>query len=247
MIDMKTETFMHNLERLFKAKPFQSLIHDESFKDMLFQRYGITLGRNSGVGLMYSDGPDDKLKPEEVLEKFSRLEQKRSIHLQRLTTTEIKSRKSNTDIPRSKSYTEYWSGNDSINTQDSDVLNVSHGGGFRFLKLILSGHHEGYRLEHQDARGIQVHPYSHDYSRLRYYGNYSRVGFDTPAVITFDIEAKYLDGQPNAYEAGVRSEFLEHASNFVLENRITGETIRAATLPDLRSELKKRSSRIGNL
>lgn len=241
MLNMDANTFLSSIEKLLQQQQVQTLVNNEQFKDMLFQRYSVLMGRHCGLPLMYDNGPDKNFDNKDALNFFIKKEQSRNSILENVED----SKQTNADIPRAKSYSQYWS--NKIQVDDSELYHVSHGGGFRFLKLILIGQHEGYNLEHQQAKGIQVHPNDEPGSRLKYYGKYSRVGFDTPAVLTFDIEAGYLDGQPNGYEAGIRSEFLKHGKNFKLENTTTGEIIEGATLEKLREEIQRNSSGIGAL
>lgn len=242
MLNMTTDAFLSNMEKILRQKKFQILVNDEQFKDMLFQRYTVLMDGHCGLPLMYDNGPDPKLDHEAVLNAFRKKEEERNSILE---NTNKYSKKTNAGIARAKSYSGRWSHTKQIN--DSEIYHISHGGGFRFLKLILLGQHEGCNLEHQQAKGIQVHPNDEPYDRLRYYGKYSRVGFDTPAVLTFDIGVGYLDGQTNMYEAGIRSEFLQHGKNFKLENTTTGEIIEAETLEKLREVIQKNSSGIGLL
>ncbi len=241
MLTMDSDNFLSNMEKLLQQKKFQTLVNDEQFKDMLFQRYVVLNDKNCGLPLMYSNSPDKDFDDKAILDVFKSNEQRRNSIIENVEN----SKQTNADIPRANSYSEYWSHKKQID--DSELYHVSHGGGFRFLKLILLGQHEGYNLEHQRAKGIQVHPNDEPYSRLKYYGNYSRVGFDTPAVLTFDIEVRHLDGQPNAYEAGIRSEFLKHGKNFKFENTTTGEIIEGATLEQLREQIQRSNSGIGVL
>lgn len=242
MLSQDSGTFLKKLEGILETHTsYNSLLHDEFLKDMLYQRYSV-LGVNGGWILNLASFTKDQ-----AMEKFYQREEKRNEALARQNRIPRENELSNNGIARGITYPQYWANNPNINVTDSTRYNVAHGGGYRFLKQFLAGDHIGYKLEHQEARGIQVHPFSKDPSRLRSYANNSKANFDTPAVITFDIEAQYLDSQPNAYEAGIRAELLQHGENFILENCVTGETIKGANLEEIRTSIQKKLSGIGNL
>ena len=247
MIDADTKSFLDDLDTFLTYKSIYLLLHNELFKDMLYQRYQ-QLGWNLAARILDGEKPDElsKLTKEEIIDLFRKTETSLARKRELLASGKLSLPSNNDRIPRRESYPEYWAGNESINTNNGDICHCSHGSGFRYLQNILLGLHHGSKLEHQEAHGIQVHPNDCGLDLLKFYARRSESYFDTPAIITFDIEAQYLDGQPNAYEAGLRCEFLSHASNFKFENVFTGKVIKGESLDKIQAEILKRKIGIGN-
>jgi hypothetical protein len=247
MINADMVSFLEDLDIILTYKPINLLLYDELFKDMLYQRYQELGWNHIAITLRMNNNELSNMTKEEVLNLFrvgeEHLHRKRGL----LASGELSLPIFNEGIPRRESYPDRWAGEKNINTKNDDICHCSHGGGFRYLQRILRGLHPGSELEHQTARGIQVHPHSYPWDKLNFYAKRSLSYFDTPAIITFDIKAEYLDGQPNGYEAGIRHEFFDQASKFKLENTTTGEVIEATDLVKMREEILKRKAGIGDL
>ena len=92
-----------------------------------------------------------------------------------------------------------------------------HGGGKNYLELFLKGQLPGYPLEN-GGLGIQVHPVKDINpetlekleNRVRFYAEKSVVFFDQPAQLVGRIEARFVQGAPNSYEAGIPACHAEH-------------------------------------
>lgn len=150
-------------------------------------------------------------------------------------TKRVKEQKDPASIPRPQSWLEFHS-----LPADQKVF-ASHGGGWLFLQDFILGKKQGYELE-QDGYGIQVHPSKEEdpawvIPRENQYSNQVKKYFDYPAKFKFEIPGQYLDAANNGYEAGLRLEFLDKASNFVLENLETGELIEAKDLKELKEKV----------
>jgi hypothetical protein len=203
------------------------------------------------------------LPTDKVLDVFSNIENTRQEFINEGMTPIPKYNPK--EVKRGKVYIKGWwneqpkFGNDLV--YSNTVCQSVHGGGARLLKLILTGKHPGYDLENSNddgksAKGIQVHPnikhpidsYGEDaVDRSREtYSPRSEYYFDTPSLLFLRIEARYLDSQQRDYEAGIRSEFLEHATDFRLENLVTGEVLQGDTLKDIREAIAKSKIGIGN-
>ena len=218
------------------------------------------LFRETNTRLQYEQ---EVLSTDEALEVFSNLENERQKLINKGETAIPKYDPNK--VERGKVYIKGWwnkqpkFGDDLV--YSNTVCQCIHGGGARLLKLILTGKHPGYNSENANdngkyAKGIQVHPdlkHPADYGEdpidrsKQVYSPRSEYYFDTPSLLFFRIEARYLDAQQNDYEASIRSEFLEHATDFRLENLVTGEVLQGATLKDIREAITKSKIGIGDL
>lgn len=95
-----------------------------------------------------------------------------------------------------------------------DEIIITHGGGFHHINAFLRKVSYGYRLE-QGGIGIQVNPTMATHARCLIYADRSGPSdsLDTPAILLATIKAKFLHRANNSYEAGLRSEHLEHLRN----------------------------------
>jgi hypothetical protein len=118
-------------------------------------------------------------------------------------------RKRKAEMERPAVWEEEWS-------QDPEAwIEISHGGGYYYLQDFLTGKEKGYPLE-RGGLGIQVSPGTSD--RDEYYAlRGAPKHFDLPARLTGKIQAKYLDRANNAYEAGLRPEFVQHLEKVTCE------------------------------
>jgi len=98
-------------------------------------------------------------------------------------------------------------------------VHIIHGGGERFINDVKDGKSQGYRLERGSEKGIQVHPYTDNYSpellRRSTYHAQSKVGpyIDNPAIMRGTIKAKYLYEARNGYEAGLPAKNFKYIKN----------------------------------
>jgi hypothetical protein len=113
----------------------------------------------------------------------------------------------------------YW---EKSHKKDRDVfknsdttIDIFHGGGYYHLVDFLNGA-PGYKLAGFSGFGIQVHPYNEGRSK-HYARTKAADNFDIPCLFRAKIAEKYLDEAPNAYEAGLRAEHVQHLQAVVLE------------------------------
>jgi transcriptional regulator with XRE-family HTH domain len=260
MLDTDKEIFLQDLDILLEKMPINLLMCNELFKDMLYQRYQVVdvsfMDTRALKLLRDTTGiPDSFEQPvlsrQKTLELLSEVEDRRQELLGKgkASISEYDPNKVKRDPP-------YVQGLQNRRPRFEDDLVYSnttcqcvHGGGSRLLRLILTNKHPGNKLEDQEAKGLQVHPYAHKERIKDSVGVYSsrcERYFDTPSLLFFRVEARHLDAQQNIYEAGIRSEFLEHATDFRLENLITGEVLQGDTLKDIREAIAKSKIGIGD-
>lgn len=126
---------------------------------------------------------------------------------------------------------------------ENTKIYASHGGGLMHLQDFILGNKLGYPL-HKGGLGIEVHPCTepgktwmlnneNEYAHAR-----TGLYFDYPARFSCEIAGQYIDAANNGYEGGLRQEFLQHATNFKLENLETGETIEAKNLQEMQEKIK---------
>lgn len=109
-----------------------------------------------------------------------------------------------------------------------EMIKISHGGGLNHINEFLSGRSKGYALE-GPGRGIQVSPV--DLGRDGFYSLRAPKFFDEPAMLHAEIQAKYLDAAPNAYEAGLRYEYVQHLRNVKVERTLVTKRAIYGNLP----------------
>lgn len=148
-------------------------------------------------------------------------------------------RKSKEPVP------DHWGSNHSIPVDPEREVKVMHGGGEKFIKKVLNGEIEGYRLENGPAKGIQVHPFLTELpnkgtmERTPFYANRGVRGYiDNPISLEGSIKAKFIHSADNLYEGGIPSENLKHLKNIVIKK------LPPKGLPDT---VKAIVERIGNL
>lgn len=272
MINEDKEAFLQDLKDLLIERPLNLLLSDESFKHVLYQRYQAVTTVGSKGRENYADrggnisdddwkklyrktnnhfqDSGDVLSKDEALDVFTRVEGTRKRLIDEGETAIPKY--DFNEVKREKAYVKGLRNGFTVDGEQvysNTICQCSHGGGYRYLQLILSGKHPGSKLEHQEARGFQVHPFTKgDYASKseNVYAERSEYYFDTKSVLYFRVEAKHLDSEPNWYEAGIRSEFLEHATDFRLENLVTGEVLRGDNLREIREAIEKSKIGIGD-
>jgi hypothetical protein len=121
--------------------------------------------------------------------------------------------------------TGHW-GSDAAKPVDPDeMVTLIHGGGQRAVNDFLAGKWHGYKLEDR-GRGLQVHPVLDKHlpidenigARARYYAQHGSIRhLDQPVVLTARVPARYLDRAVNGYEAGLRSEAVQHLQDVKVE------------------------------
>jgi hypothetical protein len=95
-----------------------------------------------------------------------------------------------------------------------DEILITHAGGFHHINAFIKGKSIGYSLE-QGGLGIQVNPTMATHAKCLDYAQRTNIinSLDSPAILIGTIKSKYLHRANNTYEAGLRTEHLEHLQN----------------------------------
>lgn len=95
-----------------------------------------------------------------------------------------------------------------------DEIIITHAGGFHHINAFLQKKSFGYTLENGGV-GIQVNPTMATHAKCLVYAERTSPSdhLDTPAILLATIKTKFLHRANNSYEAGLRSEHLEHLQN----------------------------------
>lgn len=101
------------------------------------------------------------------------------------------------------------------------LITITHAGGLSHIQLFLKGKSKGYALDHYKGKfpgyGITVCPGKHNKMKARAYAYAIRAASkccDVPAVMTAQIQVKYLVATPNSsYECGLRKEHVDKLQN----------------------------------
>ena len=203
---------------LLEKIPVEDLLKNEEVLDILFQRYTVLHGYSVNIVELKSSTKADK-KP---LELFSGLEE--SLKRQKNYLNADKD-----SIPTSIPYSKRRE------IPEETLINASHYGGWRYIIGFMSGQQKGYNLE-RGGHGIQVFSY---YTGMNDYATVAtKAQFDSPAALTFKIQAQYLEAAHNKYEAGLKPEHRDKISDIELKNLKTGQIIKATNLNEFLEILK---------
>jgi hypothetical protein len=102
-----------------------------------------------------------------------------------------------------------------VEKDPEEYINISHGGGIRYLKKFMRGKSKGYELERRAGKGIQVTPHEKDISDSitsrgpDYASRASARHFDDPVLMTAKIKRKHLMAANNKYEAGLTADKIK--------------------------------------
>ena len=108
------------------------------------------------------------------------------------------------------------------------MITLSHGGGYRYIQEFLAGKNQGYALERLGTgTGIQVHLIQSQEATQRslHYSLQSLLFFDTPAIFTAKIKAKYLYAANNDYEAGLPPRSIRYLTDVKVETWDSNDSI----------------------
>ncbi len=102
-----------------------------------------------------------------------------------------------------------------VGKDPEEYVEISHGGGVRYLKSFMRGKSSGYDLERHAGKGIQVTPHEKELdSNIKSRGSAyaSRAAarhFDDPVLMTAKIKRKHLLAANNKYEAGLTADKIK--------------------------------------
>ena len=206
-----SETFLKNMEQLLRKISVNDLWEHEGALDILFQRYTKLGGQYLSIAAFIATGSCERID-EAPLEFFRLLEEKLQGGIGEVSNDEAPCK---LHIVR--------------NIPPDTLIKASHGGGWRYIIGFLSGKQPGYQLEKR-GKGIQISPNftGRDVAYAR-----RRLKFDTPAILSFSVEAQYIESAVNCgYEAGFTPEHLDKVSNIELINLNTSERITAKNVDE---------------